>query len=540
MQVLILSSELEDISLNIINHDENEAVDISYIRTAQEIDDLRFTTGERYDRILVSKAIIKEYCAGEDGRIRKLYLATFIRLLKPDGYLYLQHDYITSDELGIMNHAVQHMTISDNTVEIQRKDHIEVSEQLTFQYYLEACLLNQHNRTEDTEYYYTALRCFQEDGIIAGDLLSFYLRYGNLRQLLMLWDNYILKYKKDNYLLMKAFSLLHYNQYYEGFKFRELALHEFPPSRRCPCNPPREEIMHKRWTGQLIEDKTFVVWSEFGLGDELMFAQLAFVFKRHLKVGKLIFITQEPLVAVLKTHPDIDEVIALSQANTLEDFDYWEWPHALLSHINKPNDFADLPKRHPYLFADAQKIAKSAPHFTSDKALKIGLVWRGSPTHENDKFRSIHRVELLDQLLDIPNINWYCMQKALNEREQAWLKKHNIPTFSDEMLDFSDTAAMLTQLDLLISVDTSIVHLAGAMNIPTFLMLPVPYDWRWGMPDSQNLWYPSVRSFFADYQNLRAGLLQVIPKVKAALSRLVKDKDFLAIKHHSYSIPSEK
>lgn len=99
-------------------------------------------------------------------------------------------------------------------------------------------------------------------------------------------------------------------------------------------------------------------------------------------------------------------------------------------------------------------------------------------------------------LLDTsPDIQFYCVQKELNDSERAWLAENQIPHFGDELRDFADTAALLANMDCVVTVDTSIAHVAGALNLPTCVLLPYVYDWRWGTPLMQNLWYPNAMKF---------------------------------------------
>ena len=132
-----------------------------------------------------------------------------------------------------------------------------------------------------------------------------------------------------------------------------------------------------------------------------------------------------------------------------------------------------MPKHYPYLSPQPDKLAYFAERTRTDKPVKVGIAWRGDPTHENDHFRSIHNVNELDTLLEAsPNIQFFCIQKEL-----------------------TDTAALLANMDMVITVDTSIVHVAGALNLRTCMLLPYVYDWRWGLPSKQNLWYPNTLKF---------------------------------------------
>ena len=125
---------------------------------------------------------------------------------------------------------------------------------------------------------------------------------------------------------------------------------------------------------------------------------------------------------------------------------------------------------------------------------RIGLVWSGRPAHKNDQNRSISLRSLLP-LLDI-EATFVSLQKDVRSDDAAVLKERNdVLNFGDELKDFSNTAALILQLDLVISVDTSVAHLAGALGEPVWILLPHNPDWRWLLDRDDSPWYPSARLF---------------------------------------------
>ncbi|OOF84257.1 hypothetical protein BKG93_08150 [Rodentibacter ratti] len=302
---------------------------------------------------------------------------------------------------------------------------------------------------------------------------------------------------KEKYIYATLNTLSNEN-YQIGFQQRERILSN-AHLRRTPT-PPSEQFYEKRWKGEQLAGKTIVVWTEFGLGDEIMFAQLAYYFKNQ-GANIVKWIVQSPIVSLVSTHPDIDWMIdstklkdqSVDQSKLIGEFDYWIYPHEILSYVSTP--FPHLPKRLPYLFADPDMQKNTIHLFPATGNLKVGIVWRGAPTHENDAYRSIHNLDYIETLFKMSGIDWYCVQKACNEQEIQLLKKYHIPQVAKNAKDFAETAAMLTHLDCLVSVDTSVVHVAGAIGIPSLLMLPYIVDWRWGEVKSTNLWYPTVQLF---------------------------------------------
>ncbi|OOF43421.1 hypothetical protein BKK50_04940 [Rodentibacter rarus] len=291
-----------------------------------------------------------------------------------------------------------------------------------------------------------------------------------------------------------ASNILAQGNYQLGFQQREKILGN-NHLRRTPTPPP-EHFYEKRWKGEHLAGKTIVVWTEFGLGDEIMFAQLAYYFKKQ-GAKSVKWIAQSPIVSLLSSHPDIDQVIDSAklgkQAKILGEFDYWVYPHEILAYVSTP--FQYLPKRSPYLFARSTAQRKTANLFPDTGNLKVGIVWRGDPMNENDKARSIHHLDYIETLFQMTGIDWYCLQKVCNEQEIRLLKKYNIPHIAKNAKDFAQTAAMMTHLDCLVSTCTSVIHAAGAMGIPSLLMLSYVGDWRWGLVGSTNLWYPTVQVF---------------------------------------------
>ncbi len=328
-----------------------------------------------------------------------------------------------------------------------------------------------------------------------------------------IWKTYAGRIPTSLGMLYQALGLLADGDYQRGFKEREMLLGN-AHARRTKV-PPKEEWLPKRWKGERLVGKTLVVWSEFGLGDEIMFAQLAYYLK--MQGATTIWMVQKPIVSLIKTHPDIDQVIGIDELEKLGEFDYWVYPHEILVYVDTP--FQDLPKRLPYLFVPSQKMADSANLFHQTKNLKVGIVWRGDSTHENDKYRSIHNPAYIERLFKLKGIDWYCVQKICNDNETALLEKYNIPNMVKNSSDFLDTAAILKHLDLLVAVDTSVAHVAGALGLPTFLMLPYIVDWRWGITEKTNMWYKDMVSFRNNWPSTEWD--NVIEEISQALTEKV-------------------
>ena len=179
-----------------------------------------------------------------------------------------------------------------------------------------------------------------------------------------------------------------------------------------------------------------------------------------------------------------------------------------------------VPSATPYLTAPRQDSKVWETRLGKKDRPRIGLVWSGSETHHRDAERSIGLRALLP-LLDL-DATFVSVQKAVRPTDAAVLKEHSdILDFGDAFGDFSDTAALMSQLDLVISVDTSIAHLAGALGNPVWIMLPYIPDWRWLLDRDSTPWYPTARLFRQDDTRMWD---DVIVRVREALHHLVESR----------------
>ena len=177
------------------------------------------------------------------------------------------------------------------------------------------------------------------------------------------------------------------------------------------------------------------------------------------------------------------------------EYDFWVPMMSVPSCIGM--DLSDIPADMPYLFADKAKLTAWRKRLGAvDKSKrKVGLVWAGSPTFGNDRYRSMQLTDL-SALSELANVAWYALQKGPAHAQLAdappAFRAHD---FTAELNSFEDTAALIMNLDLVIAVDTGVAHLAGALGKPVWLMLPANSDWRWLEARSDSPWYPEMRLF---------------------------------------------
>ena len=264
------------------------------------------------------------------------------------------------------------------------------------------------------------------------------------------------------------------------------------------------------WLGrEPIEGKTLLLHNGEGFGDALQFCRYARL--AAARGARVVLEIEPPLRDLLATLEGVSEIVALGEP--LPPFDY----HCPLSSLPLAFDtvLETIPSDVPYLsIPDHPRDWR--PWLGPAKGPRIGLVWSGNSQHSNDRNRSIELEKLLP-LLDI-EAQFISLQKDLRPRDAAILGgRSDIRDAGPELKSFSDTAALLSCIDLLITVDTSVAHLAGALGRPTWLLLPYVPDWRWLLDRDDSPWYPSLRLF---RQADTAAWPPVIQRVKDALQEM--------------------
>ena len=244
-----------------------------------------------------------------------------------------------------------------------------------------------------------------------------------------------------------------------------------------------------QWLGkENLAGKTILLHHEQGLGDTLQFCRYA---ERVAEQGATVILgVQKPLLGLLSGLAGVTQLV--SEGTAIPDFDY----HCPL--MSLPLAFNTLlhtiPARPSYLRADAVKAAQWRARLSSVAGPRIGLVWSGNAVHTNDHHRSIPLAELLRFLPD--NCHYVSLQKDLRATDEALLRSHpRIIDVADELHDFSDSAALCQCLDLVITVDTSVAHLNGALGNKTWLLLPFNPDWRWLLQREDSPWYPTLKLY---------------------------------------------
>lgn len=271
----------------------------------------------------------------------------------------------------------------------------------------------------------------------------------------------------------------------EGWPFYEGRQHIFVEGGHGPTvNPP----LCPQWRGEPLAGRSIVVMPEQGLGDEIQFARFLPWLKAQ-GAARVTLVCRPQQKALFGTLVGPDCLVDLNEAGPLlPEHDYWVFLMSLPMHAG--TDLSTIPPA-PYLHADGQRVAQFADYFSAP-GMKVGLVWRGNPKHLNDSERSLPGLAVLQPVLNQAGVRFFSLQLG-----QGPLPA-DLPVIDLAPLitDFADTAALLQQLDLVISVDSAVAHLAGALGVPCWILLPAyKTDWRWLRGRGDTPWYPQTRLF---------------------------------------------
>lgn len=248
------------------------------------------------------------------------------------------------------------------------------------------------------------------------------------------------------------------------------------------------------WAGGALDGRRLLVMGEQGHGDTLQFSRLLALLPRPAAVRLAV---GQPLLRLMRqslgTMPFPVEVVDRSAMPAAEGDDFITLM-SIPARVGLTQD--GLPPFAPWLRADPSEVRAWCTRLGEPQRPRVGFVWRGNPELAGDRWRSI----VLDEwrpLLERGGVEWISLQKleGPREHERRILARHGIADFSDGLRDFADTAALIETLDLVIAVDTSVAHLAGALGKPVWLLNRANSEWRWGWKQTGSAWYPSMRIF---------------------------------------------
>lgn len=293
-------------------------------------------------------------------------------------------------------------------------------------------------------------------------------------------------YKYASNIILDTLLLGDYKRAWKYFRNNVDLWHENFPNRVLPTRP---------WRGELLKGRSLFVYPEQGFGDTIMFMRFLPIIAEKYQVAEMIYCCPASLERLtFDYHP----IIKKSPYDMSTDMP----PHDCYTHMMDLAAYSyhapyDCQSRylipHPRLVASWRSILSTRINMNT---IKIGLVWAGKPSYGNDKQRSVPLETLSPIIKNLADVTWVSLQ--MGDGKEALKNsdlKNTLIDVTDDITDFADTAAIIQNLDLVISVDTSVVHLTGAMGFPCWALIPYPPDWRWLLKREDSIWYDSVRLF---------------------------------------------
>jgi Flp pilus assembly protein TadD len=279
----------------------------------------------------------------------------------------------------------------------------------------------------------------------------------------------------------RAWIRLLLGEYREGFADYE---------HRYACGTLLARALPKpRWDGRSLAGRTILLYAEQGFGDTIQFARYAPLVAAL--GGRVMLACQPELAPLLSRLEGVERVIASTGGAPKEPFDC----HAPLPSLPflLGTTLETIPAKVPYLHARAELIERWRCTIGSGPGLRVGLVWAGNPVHSRDPQRSCPP-EVLAPLASLPVVRLFALQKGITAADVARIGG-SVTDLGREIRDFDDTAAAVMCLDLVVTVDTSMAHLAGALSRPVWTLIAHQPDWRWMQGRADSPWYPTMRLF---------------------------------------------
>lgn len=282
-------------------------------------------------------------------------------------------------------------------------------------------------------------------------------------------------------------------------------LYEWRWKRQLVISKTRQ-FAQPRWTGeQSLVGKVILLYSEQGLGDSLQFCRYA---RSVAALGaRVIMEVPQSLIGVLQRLDGVHDLIAAG--TEIPNFDY-QCPLLSLPAAFKTNT-GNIVDANGYLRTDTATVAKWSEFLGKKTKTRVGIVWSGNTAHSNDHNRSLTLAQMLAQIPIEAEI--VSLQKELRTVDQATLEGNpRLRHFGENLHDFSDTAALCSLMDVVISVDTSVAHLSAALGLRTWILLPFSPDWRWLLNRTDSPWYTSVTLYRQDAPGDWTGAFEMLNK----------------------------
>jgi tetratricopeptide (TPR) repeat protein len=287
---------------------------------------------------------------------------------------------------------------------------------------------------------------------------------------------------------------------------------------RCKRTTPLPPLPRPRWDGTPLDGRTILLYGEQGLGDTLQFIRYAPLVKA--RSGRVVVQCQNALLSLLSRSPGIDGLAGWGAPPPPHDV----WLPLMSLPALFHTTVETIPAEIPYVFPDPALIAHWRRELAPVRGFRIGIAWQGSPRHPWDRHRSVP-LEQFEPLARVAGARLISLQKGPGS-EQLRALGGRFPVlslgelFNEGSGPFLDSAAVLANLDLVVSVDSAPAHLAGAMGVPAWVPLPYAPDWRWLLGRADSVWYRTLRLFrqerFGDWAGVFRQMAQALPREVAA------------------------
>ncbi len=286
-------------------------------------------------------------------------------------------------------------------------------------------------------------------------------------------------------------------------------------TRRAPghLRESKRTFLQPQWRGEPLRGDAILLYAEQGLGDTMQFVRYAPLVAA--RGGRVVLEVQPGLRRLISKMDGVARI--LSQGDPLPDF-RWQCPLMSLPLAFK-TELASIPSSVPYLRANDAEIEEWSRRLQG-RGLRIGLAWGGNPKHSRERTRSIPLAELAP-LTAIEGTVFYSLQKGAAAAQIRELPPGvTVIDLDAEQKDFADTAAIVANLDLVISIDTSVAHLVGALGKPLWVLLHQRPDWRWLLGREDSPWYPTARLF---RKSATEDWRSVVHRLRQEIEKLVKE-----------------
>lgn len=286
-----------------------------------------------------------------------------------------------------------------------------------------------------------------------------------------------------------AMNLLQ-GRYKDGFTLLESRFQAFPQDYSSGKRAELMSDVRRRWNGEPLAGRRLLVWSEQGFGDTLMMLRFLPLLP-GLGAGRVTLLCERELRRIAVSIPGVDAVLVPDDGEQLPEFDV-HCPTMSLPFCCR-FDGSSSPVPVPYITVSPDAKDTWTGRLPKRDGFRVGVAWAGNPMLRDDALRSVPLAELAP-LSRLDGVQWISLQKgAAVDQIVCW--EAPILDSMNDCRDFADTAALVSRLDLVIAVDTAVVHLAGAMGKRVWLLNRAGSEWRWGLTGTTSPWYPSLRIF---------------------------------------------